>query len=429
MVRSHVDNLRDRRLFLETSDSDKGFAVHNSTQTRLERFPAVFLALALLGLQASCESIIGLKERELVDDGGVDVKTSGLCRSYCADVQANCKAPKLDAYKSEDDCLAMCASLPPGSDKPTETKGNTVSCRAHYAKEAASSERDTMFCPAAAPGGGSPGVTPSCGSNCDGYCSLFEDICGDLGQKDCLNKCRAIPDNGGYSAANDYLGGDTLQCRIAHLNAAAQAKQDKNDEERTEHCGHASLRAAIGERPFCDLPPQTEPQCKPFCKLAMQACKAHPIYDSQEQCEKVCDAAYTKGKNTDDKGAQDTTQDTLACRRWHVYYAFDDAAEKHCPHASLSGDGHCGKICPAYCAELNKACSAQFKTEFPGGMDDCAAQCAKVPGFKEIDMGYDLNSEESRTNTLQCRFRFLADALNGSMDACAKAFPKGTCAR
>jgi hypothetical protein len=404
-------------------------AVHNSTQTRFERFSAVILAIALLGLQASCESIIGLEDRTEIRDGGPmpGKQGSALCSSYCSDVLKNCKAP-MDAYKSMEDCQSMCQELPPGADKPTETKGNTVSCRAHYAKEAGSVERDKVACPAAAPGGGSPGVSPSCGNACEGYCGLYEKICSDHPQKDCMNKCRAIPDNGGYSASMDYLGGDTLQCRIAHLNAAAQAKHDDLDDERNEHCGHALLRAGLGERPFCDLPNETEPTCPDYCKLVMQSCKSHPIYEDQAQCEKVCEGAFVKGKNTDAMGQQDINQDTLACRRWHAYYAFDDAGDTHCPHTGPLGDGHCGKICPAYCSMLNKACSAQFKTEFPGGMNDCLSQCMKIPGYVDPNLGYDLNSEESRTNTLQCRTRYLVDAFNGK-DTCAKAFPKGTCAR
>ena len=177
--------------------------MYNSTQTSLERFSALCLALSLLGLQTSCESIIGLEDRTLVtNDGGGKMPTSALCSGYCSDVQDSCKTPKLDAYKSDEDCLAMCFFLPPGKSDASETKGNTVSCRAHYAKEAASVERDAISCPAAAPGGGSPGITTSCGDNCEAYCGLYSKICTDKPQKDCLNKCRAIPDPGGYSAAH-----------------------------------------------------------------------------------------------------------------------------------------------------------------------------------------------------------------------------------
>jgi hypothetical protein len=406
--------------------------VHNSPQTSLERFPALFLALSLLGLQTSCESIIGLEDRTLVtnDGGNAMGTTSPLCKSYCSDVKTSCKPPKLDAYSSDDNCLSMCFFLPPGKDDASETKGNTVSCRAHYAKAAASLERDTMLCPAAAPGGGSPGLMTSCGDNCESYCGLYAKICSDKPQKDCLNKCRALPDPGTYSAATDYLGGDTIQCRIAHLTAAAQAKRDGVEAERVDHCGHSLLRASLGDRLFCDLPAETVPNCKDYCRIVLQSCKEHPVYESAEQCQKFCETGFDKGKNTDAMGVQDQNKDTLACRRWHSYFAFDDQALIHCPYTGPSGDGHCGKICPAYCAELKKGCSTQFDAQYPGagGPDKCLTDCAAVRGFKDIDMGYDVSSEEWRTDTLQCRFGMLVDAFNGK-DTCAKAFPQGTCSR
>jgi hypothetical protein len=406
--------------------------VHNSTWTWFGRFFGLSLVLSVLGIQAGCESIIGLEERKLVSDGGTEptATVSRLCMSYCDDVNKSCKPPKLDAYKSTDDCQAMCRFLPEGKSSDSETKGNTVKCRAHYAQEAASVERDVMFCPAAAPGGGSPGIENGCGEHCEAYCGLYSQICPEKPQKDCLNKCRALPDPGGYSAANDYLGGDTIQCRIAHLNAAAVAKVSDTDGDRIEHCGHALLRASLGDRPFCDLPPQTEPNCKDYCKIVMQSCKAQPVYESQAQCEKFCGVGFVKGKNTDAMNVQDINQDTLACRRWHAYFAFDDQGAVHCPHTGPSGDGHCGKICPAYCAELKNGCPTQFSAQYPGadGATKCEADCKNVRGFKEIDMGYDVTSEEYRTDTLQCRFGMLVDAANGK-DTCAKAMPQGSCSR
>jgi hypothetical protein len=389
----------------------------------------LLLALCLLGLQTSCEQIIGLEDRKLVDGGGVQGLGSELCSGYCKSALQTCKAP-IDAYTSEDDCRAVCSFLPPGSDKPSDTNKNTVSCRAHNIREAASIERDTMFCPAASPGGGSPGEEENCGEICEAYCGLHATICPDKPQTSCLKKCRAIPDLGKYSASKDYNGGDTIQCRIAHLTAAARASREGSDDERADHCGHSLLRASLGDRPYCDLNAETEPNCKDYCKVVMESCGDFPVYDSDEQCEKVCEKGFVKGKNTDAKGTQDSTSDTLACRRWHSYFAFDDQAMTHCPHAGPTGDGHCGKICPTYCGMLKRGCSAQFDTTFPGagGMNDCQAACEKVPGYKEIDMKYNLKSEETRTDTLLCRMRQLVLALEGK-DTCAKALPKGTCSQ
>lgn len=405
--------------------------MHNSTWTSFGRLFALILVLSPFGTLAGCESIIGLEDRKLADAGEpVGMTATPLCKNYCADVADSCNPPTLDAYKSDDDCQAMCSFLPPGKASDSETKGNTVKCRAHYAKEAASVERDAMFCPAAAPGGGSPGIETSCGDNCEAYCGLYDAICPDKPQKDCLNKCRSLPDRGSYSAATDYLGGDTIQCRIVHLNAAAQSKLGEMEAERVLHCGHALLRASLGDRDFCDLPAQTEPNCKDYCRLVMQSCKEHPVYESQAQCEKFCETGFVKGKNTDEMKVQDINQDTLACRRWHTYFAFDDQSAIHCPHTSPSGDGHCGKICPAYCGELKRGCPTQFNAQYPGadGSAKCESDCKGLRGVKEIDMGYDVTSEEYRTDTLQCRFGMLVDAVNGK-DTCAKAMPQGSCSK
>ena len=230
--------------------------------------------LCLLPLLATCEQIIGLEDRVRVDDAGPNGTTdTALCKDYCKNVMSNCKQPSLDAYTSEDNCLSMCAFMPQGKPDGSETSKNTASCRAHYASEASKVESDTKFCPAAAPGGGSPTTTDAarCGENCEGYCGLHAAICPDAKQSDCVAKCEALPDPGKFSASTDYQGGDTIQCRIAHLTAAAQAKRDGIDQERKVHCGHALLRASLGDREHCDVPNGTEPNCKDYCKLVMQA--------------------------------------------------------------------------------------------------------------------------------------------------------------
>jgi hypothetical protein len=393
--------------------------------------------LCLLPLLATCEQIIGLEDRVRVDDAGDAVtKDTALCKGYCTDVMASCKAPDLDAYTSEQNCLSMCSFMPQGKSDASETSKNTASCRAHYAHEAASVESDVKFCPAAAPGGGSPTTAGAarCGENCEGYCSLYASICADAKQSDCLDKCRALPDQDKFSSSSDFKGGDTIQCRIAHLTAAAQGKRDGNDVERKEHCEHSLLRASLGERGFCDVPNGTVPSCKDYCKLVMQACNEHKIYDSAEQCEKFCDKGLEKGTNTikNESGmdVQDQTKDTLACRRWHGYYAFDNAEVTHCPHAGPSGDGHCGAtICTVYCSTLARGCEQQFGKEFPKGQSQCIDACKGLRGVTDANMGYDLTSEEARTDTLQCRFRQLVDAFNDVAGACDKAFPKGVCSK
>jgi hypothetical protein len=392
--------------------------------------------LACLLLVAGCELIIGLEDHTLAVDGGTTDTDSALCKRYCSRVTTSCKAQELEAYANEENCLAVCALLPPGKADASETSRNTVSCRAHFAEEAATHfEEAEEYCPAAAPGGGSPGMENRCGDNCQAYCQLYGEVCSDVPnlkeQKNCMDKCRALPDRGSFGATTDFMGGDTIQCRLAHLTAAAVAKREANADETKLHCEHASLRASLGDRPYCDLPKASEPNCTDYCKLVDQACDANPVYASIADCEAFC-KTLPPGKNTNDDGVQDSTSNTLACRRWHAYFAFDDAAATHCPHAGPSGDGHCGMpICAAYCSMLEQgSCKERFKTEFPGagGKDTCVSACKTLTGGKDIDLGYNLNDERVHTNTFECRIAALVDA---SKDAklCSKVFPEDTCMR
>ena len=408
--------------------------MHTSTKTSL-RFARLALVLACGFLLAACEQIIGLEDRKPAEPnggGGSGGSNSGedsaLCRSYCTDALDNCSQSGGEAYLERQDCLAACAFLPAGSN---DTDRNTIMCRAKAAKDAGNAEGAATFCPAAAPGGGSPEAENSCGSNCEAYCQLYDAVCPD-DQDDCMDKCVALPDRGTFSAAQDSLGGDTIQCRLYHLNAAARAARAGDREERNLHCDHALLRASLGERDFCDLPDGSTPECSDYCRLVQQACGAHPVYDSQEQCEAVCERGlFPKGTNTVESGLQDSTGDTVACRRWHAYFAFDDMAEKHCPHAGPTGDGHCGAtICSTYCSMLERGCKNMFDREFPGasGAMACQTACKGLRGVVDVDMGYDLSAEESRTDTLQCRIAYLVQAMSG-MNSCDRAMPRGTCSR
>lgn len=179
------------------------------------------------------------------------------------------------------------------------------------------------------------------------------------------------------------------------------------------------------------MPDRSSPNCKDYCSLVEAACESHPVYTSAQNCEDTCEAAYDKGLTTDDAGFPESTSDTLACRRWHAYFALIDDPEEHCPHAGPHGDGHCGMpVCRAYCALLERGCEAAYDRAFPGaaGDDACVTQCMNVNGGETRDIGYNTNSESTRTNTLQCRVANLVDALNGA-NTCERALPSGTCSR
>jgi hypothetical protein len=155
-------------------------------------------------------------------DSGADI-----CARYCQTVMAGCTGANA-VYADPQICASTCDALPLGTDG--DELGNTVYCRLRNA-ELAPAEPET-YCPIAGPGGN--GV---CGSNCEGYCTLMQQICPSMFTSTfatltgCKTQCDAsIPDLGGYSIA--IKSGDSLQCRLYHLGAATL--------DPGLHCPHAA---------------------------------------------------------------------------------------------------------------------------------------------------------------------------------------------
>ena len=399
--------------------------------------------VALLVLCASCEKLIGLKDRTF-GDAGADSPSSAMCQDYCKNSLQNCTIDnKLDGYTSMEDCLAVCSNMPEG--KAGDQTGNSVACRAYHASKAGGIESRATECPAASPGGGSPDATGSkCGTNCEGYCSVYKKVCpdSDIMAEDCMRLCQALPDRGGYDAFNDFdMPTDNLQCRMAHLEAAAYSKSISNEMERKLHCGlppnwgHAAIRPPLnGKDTFCDLVPFTR-QCKDFCKLVDKTCTtSYPVYDDVAQCEALCNG-YDLGDS-----AGDSTGDTLACRRWHAYIGLTLGPTRvHCSHAGPIGDGTCGgDKCTSFCNLYKRTCGDQFKSDYNASLDSCKSDCQKLKGSSptaDDTAGYNLlDQEQMEANTLQCRTHQVALAAASAVDKkdtktmCMLASPKGgTC--
>jgi hypothetical protein len=402
--------------------------------------------LALLALCAGCEQLIGIKERTFGDAGADTITpttTNPACPDYCKDSLQYCtKDSGYDGYGVMQECIAVCNSLPAG--KSADQSGNSVACRANHASKAAGMESRASECPAASPGGGAAVADgPSCGSNCEGYCSVYTKVCPDSDVStldDCMRLCQALPDRNKYSADADYgMPSDTLQCRIAHLTAAAYAKDTHNEGDRKLHCGlppsygHSAIRPPLdGMGPFCDLVPFTR-QCPDFCKLVSSTCgQSFPVYDNEAQCEALCNG-YDLGTSSDENA-----DDTLACRRWHAYTGLTlNLPRVHCSHAGPTGDGHCGDKCESYCSLYKRTCDAQFKSDYGDKLDSCKADCEKLKGAgttADDTAGYNLlNTEEINGNTYQCRTHqaaLAAAAAAAKQDTkmmCTLASPKSTC--
>jgi hypothetical protein len=154
------------------------------------------------------------------------------------------------------------------------------------------------------------------------------------------------------------------------------------------------------------------------------------VYDDILQCMALC-KSYDVGTS-----AGDSTGDTLACRRWHVYTGLTrDDPRVHCSHAGPIGDGTCGDDkCTSFCNLYKRTCGEQFKSDYNGNLDSCKSDCQKLRGSTptaDNTAGYNLlDTEQITANTLQCRTHqaALAAAATDKKAMCMLASPKvGAC--
>jgi hypothetical protein len=170
-----------------------------------------------------------------------DLSTGGsapTCAAYCAKIAMNCTGDDAGnnvQYMDSATCMTYCTSAaawPAGSS--ADTSGNTVGCRLYHAGAAAADP--VLHCPHAGPTGGNV-----CGSWCDNYCQLMAKNCtGSNAVYDaqtCMTKCATIPTMG---QVNDTAG-NSIQCRIYHLGAAAT--------DPVTHCAHAKTAADLPAGP------------------------------------------------------------------------------------------------------------------------------------------------------------------------------------
>lgn len=138
-----------------------------------------------------------------------------LCERYCDSVMANCVGAHA-VYTSRQNCLDVCAALPPGI--PEDTGVDSVECRLGVSRLAG---KDPARCSAAGPYGGR-----DCGNVCVSLCGLRQRVCAAHEESDvgtCLAECAKLPDLGSYSSdpSAGQQSGHHLQCRIFHVAQAA----------------------------------------------------------------------------------------------------------------------------------------------------------------------------------------------------------------
>jgi hypothetical protein len=362
-----------------------------------------FLVALALG---ACQAVAGIEDRTLDPDAGKRVYTQQ-CHDYCDLVMAVCTNEQA-VYSSKDFCLGVCDNLEPGDAE--DTHNNTVACRQFYAQQA-SAEPDN--CALAGPGGGN-----TCGSDCEAYCQLYENVCPDdykyKSTADCLNFCGALPDQNTFDVARDH-GGDTIECRLVHLSSATQKPLD--------HCKHAPLAP---EKTWCIGPLDEPPTCEAYCAIELAACKGDLAqYQSEDECLAVCEA-LPPGTNVDDKG------NTVGCRRYHSFNATTLGPELHCAHSGPSGDGHCGHDdldngytgnCDSYCTLLAAACPTEFENE-QLTPETCMEQCITLPEAT-AEAKYSVAKAEESTG-LSCRILHAVLAFADKTE-CASALGEDQC--
>ncbi|WP_437280836.1 hypothetical protein WME90_09860 [Sorangium sp. So ce375] len=372
------------------------------------------LSLALLAPLSSlawlgCQTIAGIEDRTF-DPGGAETggghseppPVSDQCKSYCADVMANC-TEEHQVYSTLETCYGVCALLPAGDS--LEPVDNTVACRARQAELAGATGEVAVHCPAAGPGGGG-----ECGTNCESYCALRAAACTleVATEEECVAKCAGLKDVKTFDVIENH-DGDTLQCRLVHVSSATV--------DPDEHCPHASLTPVTP----CADPDGTAPSCEDFCQVVMTSCTGDlAVYESRDQCLSVC-AALPPG------GAEDRTENTVGCRKYHAYSAML-APTNHCPHTGPGGDGHCGVAepgsdvtgnCVSYCTLFEAACKETLGEAYDGWGAACQGECSTMAGAA-TDSGYSVASAEGG-DTVSCWLLHVSRAFENPDECLALA--------
>lgn len=399
---------------------------------------------AALLLAAGCSQILGLEDRDLVPsnvnmDGGNPLLDAGPdgqaeaavaapgCNTYCSESEALCPAgPEkvgVSAFDLPAQCKAVCPLYPPGD--ATNNTGNTLACRLKLLANARQFGEASTICQSISPIGGSfKGLTESCGTSCENFCSLRAKICGDAQTVDqCLTRCAAIPDpqENPYNADVDFVSGqDSFNCRIAHLVVAGTYLAAGDLSNRNEHCKHSGVNSSSQ----CNLSDKDAPKCADYCKIVTTGCTGdNRVYTDAAQCQAYCDKAPIPNA-----GGDSVVGDTVRCRLKAGYEALTDVAvtARTCETAGPISVDCGGSKCEPFCTSLLKAC--------PGGrfatMADCMTNCDSIPDSRAnvpVLIKAAVTPDGVSNKTLSCRMYSLMEVISKN-DArqCANASGVGT---
>lgn len=345
-------------------------------------------------------------------DERTGLSTTPACIEYCNDMDANCSlASGFPQYANRLTCISTCNTFPVG-DANEPGAGNTLACRAPFAKQS-KGDNAAEFCASAGP------ASEACGGKCEAWCGLYAAACGGAESTECVQACQVLDSKTGFNVRDNAVG-NTVECRIYHATAALAGDAEL-------HCTHAKfwpVDLCVDEADGGDI------NCRVYCQNALGACRGDfAVYDSEEECLATC-AVFPLGEARKDGSAQDTSENTVACRTYHANAALGGAA-MHCPHASPMGDGQCGPNeandvrfgnCDSFCKLYAAGCSTRFQTEFGATGDpeiNCRTACASVfadigadtqkPAFQKYR--YATSTATKEGNSLTCHTFFAVKAL------------------
>ena len=202
----------------------------------MKRYGLQLTPLALAWGLGACNSIYGFDEATL--DPNLATSQSQAqplsCDAYCAAVMTNC-AGLHQEYLNADICKAMCQHFELGL--ANDTKEDSLSCRLYHANSA--KESPSVHCKHAGPtGAGHCGTDP-----CNAFCLLDIALCnGPLlpypgGEIACRKECAQYPYVIDDTKADLVADGNTLNCRLWHLESAYDPG---NPQAKATHCPHTA---------------------------------------------------------------------------------------------------------------------------------------------------------------------------------------------
>jgi len=235
---------------------------------------------------------------------------------------------------THDDCVEEYDEYAPFVNNPKDmnfttslfkSTGNTLQCRTAnaFSKLAANPNACTD----------AMAVSSACGqTNCTDFCTFEGSVCGwgssnssGLAQyqtmADCMSAC-ATWNVAPLNMSQPITAGDTSECRMYHLGAAAISAGNA-----AIHCQHTANWPMTS-------PPYCEASCDYYCSTIMDACMgSNTVFNSSSDCMTACGMYPVKAApyvRPIVKG------NTLQCRIYHATAAYMSwsAATTHCPHAS-----------------------------------------------------------------------------------------------